>query len=131
MLAASTHTRLRLPGTHARTPLQVFAAGSQLLTPCVGNGWIATGEAAAAVDPLSSLGVGHALLSGIEAARSAAACLAGDSRLMQLYSESVARNFYESWNLRSGYYSIERRWSKRRFWFRRRNPQMTMNSSYK
>lgn len=121
MLAASLHTRRLLSGRELISPLQIFAASSQLLSPSGGEGWLAAGEAAAAFDPLSSGGVGHALLSGIEAARATAAYIEGDDTLANLYAASISRHFQEWWQIRQGYYALEQRWPARRFWSRRHN----------
>ncbi len=119
VLGASLHTWRRVSGCRLSAPLRVYAACSQSLDPCAGDGWIAAGEAAASFDPLSSGGIGHALLSGIEAARSAHASLEGDSRLVKAYCSSVARHCEEWSDLRRGYYAIEQRWAGEPFWSRR------------
>lgn len=119
ILEASTHTRKRLSGLRLLSKLRVFSANSQLLTPCAGEGWVAAGEAALTFDPLSSGGIGYALLSGIEAARAAAAHLNGDPKLMQSYTDGITRHFQEWRKLRQGYYALESRWRDQCFWSRR------------
>ena len=59
----------------APASLRVLPAATGLLDPITGPGWIAAGDAACTVDPLSSAGITKALASGQGAA---AAILAGD-----------------------------------------------------
>ncbi|HEY0037844.1 MAG TPA: hypothetical protein VGB66_14205, partial [Longimicrobium sp.] len=69
----------------------VRAANSQLSPVVAGDGWVAAGDAAAAFDPISALGIGFALRSGMEAARVAAAAAEGDDGPAEDYAASVAR----------------------------------------
>jgi flavin-dependent dehydrogenase len=56
----------------------VRAANSQCAEAVAGTGWVAAGDAAAAFDPLSSMGIGFSLRSGMEAARVAVGMLEDD-----------------------------------------------------
>jgi len=85
-----------------------------------GDDWIACGEAAASFDPLSSMGIGYALASGIQAARIAAATLAGDGNAAALYATDVRRHYDAYLTKRRAYYAIEQRWPESAFWKRRR-----------
>lgn len=93
-----------------------------MLQPAAGQGWIAAGEAAAAFDPLASMGIGHAVASGIHAARMAYDQLVAGSNLMSQYTANVACNFQRYLELRRQYYQIEQRWSNRSFWARQHQP---------
>ena len=95
-------------------------AHSQILQPVIGTGWLATGEAAAAFDPLSSMGIGYALLSGIEAARATDAALQGRTDELGSYAVAVKRHFERYLAMRRAYYRLERRWPDAPFWLRRR-----------
>lgn len=94
-------------------------AGSQCTTPVCGPGWAAAGDAAAAFDPLASLGIGFALSSGIEAARVAAASLDNDTAQPAAYEASVQRIFQDYRQRLQHYYAMERRWDTH-FWASRR-----------
>lgn len=92
---------------------------SQLLDSPCGEGWIAAGEAAVGFDPLSSMGIGYALLSGIEAARAVAAALGGREAALTAYAASIAQH-YDSYRVRQrAYYRLEQRWPDAPFWARR------------
>jgi flavin-dependent dehydrogenase len=119
-LAKSVHTRRRLQGGKLRDDgLRLHPAYSGLLRPVVGPGWIAAGDAAASFDPLASMGIGYALLSGIEAGRVAHNVLSGSGKLAQAYAERVAGHFAHYLQLRTAYYRMELRWLDQPFWRRR------------
>jgi flavin-dependent dehydrogenase len=98
----------------------VRAANSQTGAAVAGDGWVAAGDAAAAFDPISSLGIGFSLRSGMEAARVAvAAAEGGDGAAAAAYAASVTR-IYEDYRARHrGIYLQERRWPDAPFWARR------------
>lgn len=96
-------------------------AQSQLLQPLYGENWIAAGEAAVAFDPLSSMGIGYALASGIQAARLAAVAVSGHDPQLHLYAEDVAGHYTSYLARKRDYYEIEGRWKEREFWKRRRS----------
>jgi flavin-dependent dehydrogenase len=98
---------------------RVWPAGSARTMPCVGKGWIAAGDAAASFDPLSSLGIGYAMLSGIQAARAVDHCLNGNEDLAAAYEADVARHTTDYLIQRRELYRLEQRWSDRPFWSRR------------
>jgi len=126
MLAATEHTRQRLARARPSAPLRVRPAHSHILHPAAGPGWIAAGDAAASFDPLAAMGIGHALTSGIHAARVAFDELAFDGSLMPHYTHNLAHNFYQYLNMRRQYYLIEQRWPESPFWSRRRQALKTL-----
>lgn len=99
--------------------IDVFPAGSSLLAQPAGNGWIATGDAAAAFDPLSSHGIGSALASGRSAARAVAAHLQGDAAAFPAYRERLLADFTHYLHERHAYYASEQRWTASPYWQRR------------
>lgn len=120
LLASSRHVRARVePGT-LEDKLTVCPAYSQILEPMAGERWLAAGEAAAGFDPLSSMGIGYALISGIEAARAVHNALTGDGKLTAGYTASVARHYADYGEQHRQYYSMEQRWPDSPFWARRR-----------
>ncbi len=112
-------TRKRVAGATLLRPPTSFPSQSKILQPMYGDHWIATGDAAVAFDPLSSMGIGYALASGIQAARMAAIAIEGGDPQMHLYDEDVVGHFNVYLERRRAYYAIERRWMKRAFWQRR------------
>ena len=94
-------------------------AYSGLVHPVVGKNWVAVGDAVASFDPLSSIGIGHALHSGIQGARVANSVLSGHSGVLEEYAAGGARNFIQYKDVRRLFYLRERRWPKAPFWYAR------------
>jgi flavin-dependent dehydrogenase len=83
---------------------------SHELHPPAGGDWIAVGDAALAVDPVSSGGVTFALRSAIDAT---AAILMGDA---SAYRESIAAEARRYRQTRSEIYGWEQRFAGQEFW---------------
>ena len=115
-LDAAPHTRARLAGRAAPQPPQIASACSQRLAEPSGPGWVAAGDAAASFDPLSSMGIGHALWSGTHAARLAEDVLLGPSSFTAQYADVLQEHYRQYLQLRRRYYGLERRWPDRPFW---------------
>jgi flavin-dependent dehydrogenase len=81
--------------------------------------WLAAGDAAIGVDPLSSSGLLHALSSGEAAARAMANLLLGRPRAAADYEHALDSTFAAYRLARSVVYSWERRWPDAPFWLRR------------
>ncbi|RSZ56929.1 hypothetical protein HF313_05335 [Massilia atriviolacea] len=81
--------------------------------------WTAAGDAAASFDPVSSLGIGHALSSGIQAGRVAHAFLEQGGGLGEGYRQSLLDHFESYAKTRRALYANERRWPGSGFWQRR------------
>ena len=81
--------------------------------------WTAAGDAAVCFDPISALGIGRAVSSGIHAARVAEACLLGDVSLARHYHRSLFDSFETYLHMRRGFYAAEKRWPDAPFWRRR------------
>lgn len=97
---------------------RVFPAYSQIIQKTKHNDWLPAGEAASAFDPVSSMGIGYAMLSGIHAAKSIYESTYTPEKI-QNYMNNITRNFEEYLVRRKYYYSNERRWKNRIFWKRR------------
>ena len=117
-LASSHATRARIGDAEILHGPTACPAQSQILDKPYGDGWIAAGEAAIAFDPLSSMGIGYAITSGIEAARVAASSLNGGDGA-PAYAADVAAHFQSYLARKREYYAIEQRWRDRPFWARR------------
>ena len=119
-LAQTNYTRHRLsPKKKGKSSIQVCSACSHRLMPSHGANWIAAGDAAMGVDPLSSMGIGLALLTGIHAARVGAAACAGEDVSGCGYSHEINRQYEKYLELKRSYYAQETRWRKSPFWKRR------------
>jgi flavin-dependent dehydrogenase len=119
LLVQAPLTTARLSGSGPRSRPRAFLAFSQVANPCLGENWVGAGDAVASFDPLSSLGIGHAVATGIQAARIVAERLAGRGGLGATYSSDVALNVRTYQEQRRFLYGLERRWSDRAFWSRR------------
>ena len=115
--AAATAGRIERWRATGETAMR--AANSQISPAVTADGCVAAGDAAAAFDPISALGVGFSLRSGMEAARVAAAAAEQDTRAAGAYAASVARIYAEYRTRFRGIYRQERRWPQSPFWARR------------
>ncbi len=122
-LSESTYTKARIANASLDSGLHTFAAGTQLLEPCIGPGWVAVGDAACAFDPLSSLGIGHALASGIQGARIVDERIQGGEELALVYPADVQSHVQTFLPHQQMAYAMERRWPDMPFW-KRRNKAM-------
>jgi flavin-dependent dehydrogenase len=91
-------------------PVRMVSAASQHLRPCAGPSWLAVGDAAMAVDPLSSGGVTFALRSAAEAAK---ALLGGSATGYVAFVDAAAEEYRE---LRAEIYGWEGRFMASPFW---------------
>jgi flavin-dependent dehydrogenase len=124
-LAGTTQVRHRFATFEASEPLLVRSARSQHLDAGYGNGWLAVGDAALAVDPLSSQGIANALDHGKRAAASIAAYLAGDHSSLETFAQDLQREYAAYRATRTRYYRLETRWRESRFWKRRHDEAAT------
>jgi len=118
-LGATHPTRIRVADAQLVHGPVACPAHSQILEPVAGDGWIAAGDAAVGFDPLSSMGIGYAITSGIQAARIAAGSLGGDKEHAQLFAADVKKHYAAYLARRKAYYAIEKRWPDSPFWKRR------------
>jgi flavin-dependent dehydrogenase len=101
-------------------PPRVTSARTARLDPPAGDGWAAAGDAALALDPLSSRGVLTALWSGTRCGEAVHASLGGDSDAIGRYVGSLDTAFADYLRDRADSYSLEGRWLDRPFWRRRK-----------
>jgi flavin-dependent dehydrogenase len=118
-LEKTTHTRSRVSGVTLEGPLRVMSARSEILDCMAGPNWLATGDAAVSVDPLSSQGILLALRSGLAAARTIEEWQGGSHFALAEWSRSTRQRFDQYWRMRRMHYSRERRWPDSEFWRRR------------
>lgn len=94
-------------------------AESSLLEPVHGPMWLAVGDAALTVDPLSGDGVLRSMTMGAAAAHAIVAHLGGSPHALEEYAESVVRCDREYAASEQLLYSREQRWYAAPFWARR------------
>jgi flavin-dependent dehydrogenase len=120
--SGAPRTAARIAGAVATGTPIVCPAMSQRLDTCAGDGWIAVGDAACTVDPLSSQGVMRALRSGIVAARAIHVHAAGDAQAVEELRARHVREYDAYLDTRDAYYRVEQRWPDSPFWRRRHTP---------
>ncbi|MDC0723552.1 tryptophan 7-halogenase [Nannocystis bainbridge] len=110
---------------HAYQPLEAprgADARTGRLSHVFGDRWLAVGDAAFSVDPLSSQGLVDALLTADAAAKAVVAALDGDRGRLPAYGEHACRLYERYLEHRSATYARERRWPDAPFWQRRHGP---------
>jgi flavin-dependent dehydrogenase len=119
-LAVARLTAARIAGSVVWGP-RVFPAVSQRLGRVASDApWLAVGDAALAVDPISGSGVVRALRTAREAAPTVLSMLTGDERrLIAAYEAERDRECAQYLRERALYYRAERRWDSAPFWRRR------------
>jgi flavin-dependent dehydrogenase len=95
------------------------AAHSAHLTPCTGEGWLATGDAALSFDPLSSQGLFNALYTGLAAAETTENSLSNAANALSDYERAISAIRYAYAERLAFWYGTETRWRDRPFWCRR------------
>ena len=121
LLDRTEHIKTRLKSYH-RPPLLLpraaLANSARILQPG-GDGWIATGDAVAAYDPLSSQGILLALYGGLLAGQTITQELVGETGAMERYTDQIDTLYNDYLRQRARYYRQERRWPDSLFWRRR------------
>jgi flavin-dependent dehydrogenase len=97
----------------------VTSAATGALDMVAGRDWVAAGDAAQSYDPLTSLGLYHALLSGCRAARAIIDHLNGDTGAFDEYNMVERKKFAAYVKDLWRQYKVENRWAKSPFWYRR------------
>ncbi|MFK0731035.1 MAG: tryptophan 7-halogenase, partial [Gloeotrichia echinulata HAB0833] len=112
----------------SQSRLLIQPAFSQYLDQMTGYGWLAVGDAAFSLDPLSSAGIYKALQSGIKAALAINHSFEGDRDALVVYESQMMHQFEVYLQDRCKYYAQETRWTKSPFWKSRRG-QITLSPS--
>jgi flavin-dependent dehydrogenase len=97
-------------------------ASSGRLERCVGDRWLAVGDAALSFDPLASKGIANALYTGIRGAQALLATLRGDATALPRYDEHLQQIYRVYREQLALHYAIETRWPHAPFWRRRARP---------
>ncbi|NET72136.1 MAG: NAD(P)/FAD-dependent oxidoreductase [Sphaerospermopsis sp. SIO1G2] len=118
-LEQTLHVQRLINGVNSSTKLQIFSAFSQYLDQSYGDNWLAVGDAACKLDPLSSSGIYKALSSGIDAANAIEKFKNGQKNALSSYHLQNQHQFELYLEDRRQYYNQETRWKKSPFWKRR------------
>ncbi|MFG3509986.1 NAD(P)/FAD-dependent oxidoreductase [Streptomyces sp. NPDC047821] len=120
---AHVSRRVRPHGSGPPAAPRRAAAHTAHLDRVYGDGWTAAGDAAVALDPLSSQGVLTALYTGMSAARAVDAHLSrphrGDDSALAAYARAVAATWTAYLRGHRLIHAQEARWTRRPFWARR------------
>jgi flavin-dependent dehydrogenase len=121
-LARTPHTSRRVAGCERLWAPRVASAASHRLERAGAPGrWLAVGDAAMAVDPLSGSGIVRALVSGEVAGLATAHWLVGRREPAHQYERWLDDCFREYQTQRRQCYGLETRWRAGPFWQRRRS----------
>jgi flavin-dependent dehydrogenase len=128
-LAETTHVAEAVRGLRRVGAIVVRPARSRISEPAAAEGWLAVGDAASSVDPLSSQGICRALRSGVFASYAIADLLVRERPdAFERYQRFVRSEFDGYLEARARYYAIEQRWPASEFW-RRRHGERSRASS--
>jgi flavin-dependent dehydrogenase len=120
-IAAAPHTRARIGNATPLGTPQLYPACSQRMLPGAKRGrWLAVGDAAFAVDPLSGSGYLRAIQRGCSGAEALSRALAGDAAALDRHEQAVHADFDRYLAQRSEVYQQETRFPDAPFWARRR-----------
>jgi 2-polyprenyl-6-methoxyphenol hydroxylase-like FAD-dependent oxidoreductase len=117
-LAQTEFTRLRIESgefAHHCQP-RLMDASMYCLQQSAANDWLACGDAAMALDPLSAHGMATALWSGHKAAQATVAALQGDRQPQQQYVDSIRQNWQLYCQQRRDIYQAQPRFVDSPFW---------------
>lgn len=106
---------------HLQLPsLQQAPARSAILSCCVGEDWLAVGDAACSFDSISSAGITKALMQGLWAGQALATYVAdADQAPLRAYQDKLFAQFNQYLGVRSYLYRRESRFPDAGFWQRR------------
>jgi flavin-dependent dehydrogenase len=120
-LTETAHTQRRIGALPLSARPFALRADCGCLDHAAGKGWLAVGDAAASLDPLSGSGISKALGSGLRAADAISDLLRGSSTAARDYSLYNAERFARHDLERRRVYDAEPRFREAPFWKRRRS----------
>ena len=120
LLAATRHAGALFGDPGPAPAVRTAVAASQCLRRMAGDGWIAAGDAAIALDPLTSAGIVTALRTGVDAAEAVRGCADGDTAAPARYQQRWHARYTSYLLQRAAIYGMETRWPDSPFWARRR-----------
>jgi flavin-dependent dehydrogenase len=118
-LQRAPHTQAHLATYTLEAAPRIVGAQSYRMSLVVGRNWLAVGDAAMAMDPLSGQGIYHALQMGLRAAQTISEQLAGKRAALAQYATHIDDSFNQYVRARAAYYQQEQRWPQVAFWQRR------------
>ncbi|AKI99599.1 flavin-dependent dehydrogenase [Archangium gephyra] len=119
LLSATRHLQARVGTPPESLLFHIRPCETSSLERSGGERWVAVGDAASGLDPLSSGGILKALRSGRQAAEALRSALGGDDTAIPRYAEAQSSGFTQYLTARLGHYATEQRWPDAPFWQRR------------
>jgi len=117
LLGNTRMTRNRLRIWQSQCEFRIVAASSTIADPIVGKRYVAIGDAASTIDPLSSHGILYALSSGIAAAETF--ITPNRSQAIRAYARGIVAQLGRDFRTRQQFCQLEWRWPSSPFWRRR------------
>jgi flavin-dependent dehydrogenase len=121
-LQNTTHTSQRVSGLALTSGPLIVAANSSRIDQAARHNWLAVGDAAIALDPLSGQGITKAPDSGIRASHDICTYFSGPKSSFEAYAATIENCFHDYQIMRNHYYRFENRWPESPFWKRRQSP---------
>jgi flavin-dependent dehydrogenase len=125
MLKNTLHISRLLGKFQLTSKIRIKSARTARLDNMGGSRWLAIGDAAFALDPLSGDGIVRAIESGLGACDPIVASLEKNEYIFDRYSDRLLTTFNTNLVYRRDYYSSERRWTNSVFWHRRHDSLAT------
>lgn len=119
LLERAPATRRKLEACHFTGEALALPANLSRLEHMHGEGWLAAGDAACTLDPLSSQGISHALRCALLAAETLRLHFQGAPGALGTYEDTLQRQFQAHLQTRHRYYQLEQRWPAAPFWAHR------------
>jgi len=120
LLNQTEHVRAAMGNGMAARNCMVRAAATTQLDRVHGDGWLATGDASAAYDPLAAQGITKAMRNGILASYAAADALLGrEDEAANRYAAILDQQYAAYQRAHRNHFAQQRRWSDSLFWQRR------------
>ena len=104
------------------TLLHSYPANTSYIDQIAGAGWIAIGDAALAMDPLTSSGINSALADGMAGAQAILEYLEGNDQALRQHTHNINQTIQRYLAERLQMYQREQRWTDTPFWQRRQTP---------
>ena len=118
LLQETKHTQQRVQEHYFQIESTIKPTGtnSSHLSQFYASNWAAVGDAAICLDPISSHGLGLALVSGRDAAQAVTSAMGGNNTSFHSYRDTLQKmlSYYQS--ERRKYYQMERRWPESPYW---------------
>jgi flavin-dependent dehydrogenase len=119
LLSQTRHIRKLLKNAVSEERLWIKNAFSQMVEPHQRQNFLAIGDAGIAFDPISSMGIGFALTSGCNGAKTIMDLNKGNKSVISTYWNDLNNIYQQYLAQKQQFYQKEMRWKDAQFWRRR------------